>query len=454
MPHDWKSANVCPIFKKGSRNDAGNYRPVSLTSVPCKIMEGIIKGELTQLAEEHGLVSGQQHGFVRGRSCLTNLLECVEEWIKALDEGFGLDIIYLDYRKAFDTVPHLRLLQKLRSYGLPRGLVSWISAFLAGRRMRVVVNGSYSEWSEVLSGVPQGSVLGPLLFVLFVNDLPGCIATNMRMFADDTKVWSSVGSLLDGRKLQDDLDGLSRWSDKWLLRFNAAKCKVMHVGHHLPLRYSVRDGQTVQELAVVQEEKDLGVFVTNKLKSDRQCAAASAKAMSVLGLVKRHLGSVDVRGFNLLYKTYIRPHLEYCVQAWNPYLVRDMECLERVQRRATKLVLGLKNKSYEERLKLLDLTTLKTRRVRGDLIETFKILTGREKVNSELFFQLADRRNGLRGHTLKLYKRRCRTAMRAHSFSMRVVDEWNALPQEVVAATSVNCFKNRLDQCWRQDMRL
>jgi ribonuclease P/MRP protein subunit RPP40 len=398
-------------------------------------------------------VCRQQHGFVRGRSCLTNLLESFESWTRALDEGYGLDIIYLDYRKAFDTVPHQKLLLKLRSFGMPEEIVNWIAAFLSGRKMRVGVNGAFSSWSEILSGVPQGSVLGPLLFILFVNDLPDCIKNSMRMFADDTKVWCSISSLSDSKSLQDDLDNLCNWSDQWMLRFNATKCKVMHVGHKFPTVYQVRDGQNIQELTVVEEEKDLGVFTTNKLKSDRQCAAASAKAMSILGIIRRHFKNISISNFNLLYKTYIRPHLEYCIQAWCPYLVKDIACLEKVQRKATKLVSGFRNKSYSERLNLLGLTTLERRRVRGDLIETFKIVTGREKISKEDFFQLADQQHCLRGHTLKMFKQRYRTTIRANSFSMRVVNEWNALPQEVVDATSVNCFKNRLDRFWSQDMR-
>ena len=416
-------------------------------------METIIKSALTQFVEDRDILCSQQHGFVRGRSCLSNLLESLESWTQALDAGYGLDIVYLDYRKAFDTVPHLRLLLKLKRYGFPEEIIKWISAFLKDRKMRVGVNGAFSFWTDILSGVPQGSVLGPLLFILFVNDLPDWMVNNMRMFADDTKIWRTISCLSDSDSLQDDLDKLSVWSDQWLLRFNAAKCKVMHVGHKFPTVYNVREGLNIQELEVVEAEKDLGVCTTSNLKSGRQCAVASAKAMSVLGLIRRHFKNIGISNFRLLYKTYIRPHLEYCIQAWSPYLVKDIECLEKVQRRATKMVSGFRNKSYNERLKLLGLTTLSKRRIRGDLIETFKILTDREKLNKNDFFQLADQQHGLRGHTLKLFKKRCHTTIRANSFSMRVVDEWNALPQEVVAATSVNCFKNRLDRFWSLDMR-
>ena len=188
LPVDWKLANVCPIFKKGSRNDAGNYRPVSLTSVLCKIMEAIVKDRLMEFVEESNIISNAQHGFRKGKSCLTNLLESFEKWTEALDNGYGIDVIYLDYRKAFDTVPHQRLLLKLRSFGISEKYVKWIASFLQGRRMRVGVRGQYSGWSDVVSGVPQGSVLGLLLFLLYVNDLPDWIVNSMRMFADDTKV--------------------------------------------------------------------------------------------------------------------------------------------------------------------------------------------------------------------------------------------------------------------------
>ena len=387
LPADWKKANIVPIFKKGSKSDANNYRPVSLTSVPCKIMESVIKEAILSYIESNNLITEHQHGFVSGRSCLTNLLEVLEAWTRILDSGYGVDVIYLDYKKAFDTVPHGRLLQKLVTFGIHESTLQWIKSFLEDRQMRVTVKGSYSHWVEVISGVPQGSVLGPLLFLIYVNDLPLWIKTNIKMFADDTKLWNIIRHESDSRDLQEDLDRLREWSNNWLLDFNIEKCKVMHVGHKLTTSYSIpRTDGALCRLAEVDEEKDLGVILTKDLKAGRQCREAARKAMNVLRTIKRHFTRLDKTTFLILYKSYVRPLLEFSIQAWSPSLRKDINCLEQVQRRATKLVVGLKRLEYADRLHELGLTTLEKRRLRGDLIETFKIVTGRDKVKMEDFF--------------------------------------------------------------------
>src|SRR5664279_5689277 len=185
---------------------------------------------------------------------------------------------------------------------------------------------------EITSGVPQGSVLGPLLFLLYVNDMPQWITTNIRMFADDTKLWHKISTTLDSQLLQNDLNSLEKWSTIWQLKFNPSKCKVMHVGHDVDTRYFVTNGKSREELVSVEEEKDLGVHFSKDLKVGTQCLRSAAAARKVIGLVRRHFRRMDKQDFLLIYKTYIRPHLEYCIQSWSPHLVKDIQCLERVQR--------------------------------------------------------------------------------------------------------------------------
>lgn len=446
VPEDWRKANIIPIYKNGPRNEPGNYRPVSLTSVVCKILERIIKERLTHYLDEKKHISPNQHGFVSHRSCLTNLLEALEKWTEYLDAGNGIDVIFLDYRKAFDTVPHKRLLSKLQQAGITGKVFNWIQAFLQSREMRVVVNGHCSSWTQVISGVPQGSVIGPLLFLIYVNDLPDWIKSEMRMFADDTKVWKKITELKDCIDLQEDLTRLQHWSNTWLLQFHPEKCKVMHVGHKHRFQYRITQSNQTYILNETEEEKDLGIIVTNNLSASTQCAEAAKKATRILGMVRRQFKNMDKECFILLYKTFIRPHLEYAIQVWSPYKRGDIECLEKVQRRATKLVFALRNCSYEDRLVKLGLTTLEERRRRGDLIEAYKIITGKEKVRIEDFFNFHQSNYELRGHQYKLVTKRSRLEVRRNYFSQRVVGPWNRLPSHVVEATTVNTFKNRFDR--------
>jgi len=452
FPEEWKTATVVPIFKKGDRTDKANYRPVSLTSVPCKIMESIIKDKLVKFLEKHDVLCKEQHGFRSGRSCLTNLLEALENWTKALDEGYGLDIIYLDYRKAFDSVPHRRLLEKLKALGISGKLLRWFEGFLISRTMKVGVRGAFSQLLEVLSGVPQGSVLGPLLFLLFVNELPSWVQSGMSMFADDTKVWHRIKTEADGVVLQQDLDALVQWSGTWQLQFNKEKCKVMHMGHSCSTSYFMSDVAGSKQLEEVANERDLGVIISSDLKPSSQCITSAAKARRVIGMVRRNFRHLDLDDFRLIYRTYIRPHIEYCIQAWSPHLVKDVEVLENVQRAATTLVPKLRKYSYPQRLKLLGITSLTDRRERGDMIEVYKLLTAKEKINPDQFFKLAQNHYGLRGHDKKIVKERSRLDIRKFFFSQRVVSKWNSLPASVVDAESVNGFKNAYDRFFSEDM--
>ena len=446
VPFEWKEANIIPLFKTGSRNKSENYRPVSLTSVICKLLERLIKDHMVDFLVKHKLLNSSQHGFLKARSCLTNMLCFLEEITKWIDVGSPVDIIYLDFQKAFDKVPHQRLLLKLKAHGIGDSITDWIEQWLTDRRQRVVVDGEVSNWKSVLSGVPQGSVLGPILFLIYINDLDDSITSNVLKFADDTKLFRKVNTDGDKQHLQNDLDRLVKWSEKWQMLFNFGKCKCLHTGHgNLNVNYKM--GDTV--LGTTVKEKDLGVTISADMKVSEQCGIAASKGNQILGLIRRNITYKGKKLIIPLYKAIVRPHLEYCIQAWRPYRKKDIDTLERIQRRSTKMIPELRDLSYEERLKECGLTTLETRRLRGDQIEVFKILNGYENIDRNMFFSL-NKDSRTRGHEVKLVKDQCRLDIRKHSFSQRTTNEWNKLSTDCVTASSVNMFKNKVDTYLRR----
>ena len=292
-----------------------------------------------------------------------------------------------------------------------------------------------------MSGVPQGSVLGPLLFVIFINDIDDNIVNDILKFADDTKLLGAVSTKEEVDELRKDLHKLFCWSQEWQMLFNVAKCGVVHIGHNNPKADYTLGGKQIDTL---HEERDLGVIIDESLKCRKQCAKAVNAANATLGMIKRSFVNREKQTILSLYKSVVRPKLEYCIQAWRPHLTKDIELMERVQHRATKLISSLRKETYENRVKLLGLTTLETRRLRGDLIEAFKIMKGFEDISWNKFFKMSSSKQ-LRGHSLKLYKPSFRLDIRKYSFSQRVINEWNLLPDELLQCTTVNNFKKHLD---------
>ena len=354
VPEDWRTANVCPIYKKGKRTSPENYRPVSLTSQICKLFEHIVREDLVQHLELNHLISDTQHGFRKGRSCLTNLLVFLDEVTAGVDSGNCIDAIYLDFAKAFDKVPHQRLIQKLRTHGISGAVSRWIISWLSDRKQRVQITGVKSKWIEVTSGVPQGSVLGPVLFLIYINDLATDInkSTTVLNFADDTKIFAVCNDDQDCAVLQNDITKLDKWANTWQMKFNVDKCKTMHLGHgNIQSKYQLDN----KVLDSTHSEKDLGIWITDDMKLEYQTAEASKKANRMLGLIKRTIIHKDHHILVALYKSLVRPHLEYCCSAWSPRYVKDKECLEKVQHRFTRLFKDLRDLDYISRLESLGL---------------------------------------------------------------------------------------------------
>ena len=450
MPDDWKLANVTPIFKKGNKTLPSNYRPISLTSVVCKMLETLIRDKLVSHLEGNNLLKNTQHGFRNKRSCLTNLLDFSYDILNQYDESKAVDVIYLDFQKAFDKVPHKRLLFKLKSHGVQGNVLRWIENWLSNRKQRVVINGKTSEWTNVTSGVPQGSVLGPVLFLVYINDIDEGVTSIISKFADDTKIANSVVSNEQVTEMQNNLNKLLEWGQTWQMNYNTEKCKVLHLGYrNTKANYTLNGTQ----LKKVDSEVDLGVTTSSDLKPSLQCSEVVKKANKVIGLIGRSFEYKSKDTILTLYNSLVRPLLEYCVQAWCPYYQKDIEKLERVQRRVTKMVPSLRNKTYGDRLKELNLFSLTQRRLRGDLIQVFKIIKGIDNIDCSKYFTL-DLSNYTRGNGCKIVGKPFNSHESKNSFFHRTVNLWNGLPRDVIDCNTVEAFKLRLDKYFASNPRL
>ena len=447
VPEDWKVAKVVPIFKKGLRGVPANYRPVSLTSVSGKLMESVIRDRISDHLIINRIINLTQHGFMPNRSCQTNLLEFLDKVFALIDEGKPVDIVYLDFSKAFDKVPFQRLLKKIDAAGVRGNVKKWISEWLTKRMQWVEIDGQRSSKIEVKSGVPQGSVLGPLLFIIFINDIDDKIVLDiLRKFADDTKGAKAVTSEEDRIALQKALDDLFEWGEKWGMSYNIQKCKILHCGRNNPKHIYRMNEQNIMS---VTEEKDIGVCITENLKPSTQCIQAANRARAVLAQISKCFHYRDRHVFIRLYKQYVRPHLEFSSSVWSPWYITDINKIEEVQMKAVKMVSGLNSNNYEGRLKELGLWSLEKRRKMMDLVQCYKIVHGIGDISCGLKHIQENAVQG-RAYTrnfadpINLQKPRCNLEIRKNFFSSRIPDWWNELPSEIKHSHNTKMFKKRL----------
>ena len=443
IPSDWRTANVTPVFKKGEHYDPANYRPVSLTSVPCKILEHIVVSSLMNHLEENSILTPHQHGFRKKRSCETQLLEFAEELSENMERGGQTDIVILDFAKAFDKVNHSLLLHKLHHYGVGGKINKWIEGFLSNRLQAVVVKGARSDYVSVRSGVPQGSVLGPSLFLVYINDLPEQLTSLTRLFADDTAVYRLVASSLDQDQLQQDLLKLEKWEKSWDMVFHPGKCTTLPVTRKkqpLTNEYHLHN----QRLATVDSAKYLGVTISHDLSWDEHINNICSKANKTLGFLRRNLRISATQLKETAYKSFVRPILEYACTVWDPHTKQNIMKIEAVQRRAARFVLRRyhNTSSVKSMIDKLGWDSLQQRRKTSRLAMLFKILHEEVCVDAAKLQPAPPRQR--RGHSQQIAQIQCRTLYRQQSFFPNTIRDWNDLTEKTATASTLDTFVSRV----------
>ena len=435
IPKEWSLANICPLFKKSDRSLACNYRPVSLTCVPCKLLEHIVCSNIMAHLDEYKLLSDRQHAFRKGHSCETQLTTVINDWAKILDNRGQVDTFILDFEKAFDTPPHELLKSKLFGYGIGGKTLKWIDSFLCFRQQRVVVNGVKSDWAPVLSGVPQGTVLGPLLFSLYINDISSDIESEIRLFADDCVCYREIKDEKDTMKLQRDIDRLGSWARKWGMRFQPVKCNMMQLTRKRIKKIHASYTLEGTNLENVESIKYLGVTITSDLRWNTHVSNVCTKANRTLGFLRRNLHSCPQEVKEAAYKGLVRPVLDYGSSVWDPPGVVLQEELESVQKRAARFVTG--NYDYETGsmtgiLGQLKWESLKKRRKDNRLILLYKGLKGKASVPTDDLIPKTRRcRNQ---HSMAFQTPIANTDVYKGSFFPQTIRDWNALPDSLISS--------------------
>jgi len=442
VPPDWLKAVIVPVFKKGISGTVTNYRPISLTCVLSKILEKIVSGKIYDHLITNNILNADQHGFLRRKSTTTNLLESLNDWTLYLQAGEQTVVVYVDFKKAFDSVSHNKLFIRLMSYGIRGSVMTWLQNFFCGRTHQTRIGQSLSDVEDMLSGIVQGSGVGPLMFVIYINELIEILqrhGVHVKLFADDVKLYLNVTSVSCVYVMQNAIDSLHEWAELWQLSVSVEKCSILSIGKQIvDPSFSIANNV----LPVNTMCRDLGVLIQSDLKPSSHIHEIVSKAQKRTNCILRSFMSRDVNLLLRAYTVYVRPLLEYNTVVWSPCLIQDIEAVERVQRKFTKRLPGLYNYSSVDRLKRLELQSLELRRLHLDLIWCYKVVFECVNVNMSDPPQL-NSYTRTRGHQYKLYKPLSSHSSRATFFSQRVINVWNALPDKV-DFTSLKKFKQSI----------
>jgi len=454
IPHAWKMALVTPIHKGGPKNLVNNYRPISVTSCCSRILERLVRGQMTKFLTQHNLILDTQHAFIQGRSTTTALLSFYDFITDALDKNLSIHAIFFDFAKAFDKVSHEIMMLRMKQHGFRGKPYNWLLNFLTDRTQRVKIGTKVSEILPVSSGIIQGSVLGPTLFNVFINEIDYCLdhchilkyADDIRIFRSSRRDDSSIHDLMI--KIQHDVNNIYNWTETSLMHLNTTKCFVVAFGQTSSFQpnYSISD----TSLPFSSSFRDLGICVCSPFSFKSHMNSIVAQAFSKLGVINRVFRMKSRHAVLQLFKAYVRPLLEYSSIIWCPHSTVFCQKLERVQKRMCRMIPGIRHLSYRKQLESLDIPSLKARRLKHQLIFLFKLIRNLTTIRFHDYFSLVnDKRT--RGHSHTMAIKYARHNYRLHFFNVSIIDTWNKLPQRIVDAPNLTKFKEELTSYFREN---
>ena len=439
IPDIWKTSIIVPVYKKGDKTYPFNYRPISLTCTLCRILERVIAQNLVDFLNHLSFFSNEQYGFLKFRSTTTQLLCCVNDWYEALTAKFNVDVIYLDFAKAFDSVPHDLLLYKIAQIGITGKLFSFLKNFLSNRTFKVKLGESYSDSFPIKSGVPQGSVLGPLLFLIYINDLPQNLPSNVtiKLYADDVKIYVHHKNDNFCDTLQHTLEAIEKWSAQWKIKLAPLKSMALYLGKSNLKRQYFLNNMPIPETNCV---KDLGIMIDSNLSFNAHIEKIFKSANLKSHQLLRVLKTKNLRTLIFAYKIYVRPILEYASEIWNGKFKKHSNKIEKIQKLFTRRAIrksGIPYAPYSERLQLCELQKLSTRRSLTDLTTVFKIIKFYTTLSPFKFFTFSQSNR----NRLLTIRTRKHTAKTRHNFFVRTT---NKLPTQLLQSKSPKQFFYRL----------
>ena len=453
FPTEWKLARVTPIVKKDKRDDPNNYRPISVIPTVAKIFEKIIYDQLCDYLNDNSLLTHCQSGFRSLHSTLTALIEATNSWSVNIDNGLVNGVIFIDLKKAFDTIDHTILIRKLRIYGVDSSSLKWFESYLCGRNQKCSTNGHLSNTAPVTGGVPQGSNLGPLLFLVYINDLPNCLTlASPRIFADDTNITFAASTMTDLENAVNlELRNLQRWLITNRLSLNIAKTEFMVIGSNQRIHTLSNnqidieiDGKSIKK---VKEAKSLGLLIDEDLSWAKHIEEISKKISSAIGALKRMKPFISESTALQIYQALILPHFDYCSPVWDELSVTLSDKLQKVQNRAARVIT---RSSYDTSasilLNRLNWHNLSTRRKKLKATLRFKIIKGLSPEYLQDLFSIRSTKYNLRDSEIKLNLPKPRTnyCKRALGYSGALL--WNSLPVHLRKSDSLRYFKRELDK--------